>query len=159
MIFLYYSKSDNQSDTIKRKNMAKNVVYYQKGESIIKEGKSGKRMYIIIEGTVDIVLTDGKDKITVATLKKGDFFGEMSIFTDNPRSASAYANEALKLAYIDDEKHLKKFLEINPGFSSKMIHVLAMRLAATNKLLLEEFKEVNNIKYLREMTSYHFYNE
>ncbi len=139
--------------------MAKNVVYYQKGEKVIKDGKTDRRMYIIIEGTVDILLFDGKNKIKVATLKKGDFFGEMSIFTDSPRSATALANENLKLAYIDNEKQLKRFLEINPGFASKMVHILAMRLAATNKILLEEFKEVNNIKYLREMTSYNYYTD
>jgi CRP/FNR family transcriptional regulator, cyclic AMP receptor protein len=139
--------------------MAKNIVYYQKSETIIKEGKTDRRMFIILEGIVDIQLSDGKNRIKVATLKRGDFFGEMSIFTDSPRSATAVANDNVKLAYIDDERHLKKFLEINPGFASRMVHIMAKRLASTNKLLLEEFKELNNFKYLKEMTSYHYYNE
>ena len=139
--------------------MPKKIAYYQKAEYIIKEGETDKRMYIILEGSVKISLSDGTDKIVVATLKKGDFFGEMSLFNDAPRSASAIAIGDVKLAYIDNIKQLKIFIENNPSFASKMVHILAKRLARTNQILLSEFKEVNRFKYLRDVSGYHFFEE
>ena len=110
----------------------KKVLHYQKGEYIIKEGHADKRMYIIMEGSVLINLSDGREKISVATLHKGAFFGEMSLFNDAPRSATATALENVKLAYIDNTDQLNKFLHLNPGFASRMAQILAKRLAKTN---------------------------
>ena len=135
------------------------IVYYQKGENIIKEGDQDKKMYIILEGSVKITLSDGNEKIQVATLKKGDFFGEMSLFIDAPRSATATAIGEVKLTYLQDKRQLTNFLEVNPKLSSKMVHILATRLAKTNKILIAEFKEVNKFKYLSESTGYDYTKE
>ncbi len=141
-------------------NMSKKrIVYYQKGENIIKEGKTDKRMYIILDGSVRISLSDGNEKIEVAQLNKGAFFGEMSLFNDAPRSATATAAGDVKLAYIDNENQLKRFLELNPGFASRMAQIMARRLAKTNQILITEFKEVNKFKYLRDVSGYHYFNE
>lgn len=139
--------------------MAKRVVYYKKGEIIIKEGQLDRRMYVILEGFVKISLSDRGDKITVATLKKGDFFGEMSLFNETPRSATATALEDVKLAYLNDIKQLTNFLELNPKFAVKMVHILATRLSKTNEILLGEFREVNKFKYLRDISGYHYLKE
>ena len=55
--------------------MAKSIVYYQNGEKIIEAGKTETRMYIILDGEVQISLSDKIDRVVVAKLKKGDFFG------------------------------------------------------------------------------------
>ena len=90
------------------------IVYYQKGENIIKEGDQDKKMYIILEGSVKITLSDGNEKIQVALLKKGDFFGEMSLFIDAPRSATATAIGEVKLTYLQDKKQLENKYPWNP---------------------------------------------
>ncbi len=123
------------------------IQYYQAGEQIIKEGQTDKRMYIILEGSVLINLSDGQEKISVATLEKGAFFGEMSLFNDAPRSATATAKENLKLTYIDNINELKKFLHLNPSFAAKMAQIMAKRLAKTNEILVKEFKARNRYKY------------
>ncbi len=137
----------------------KRVVYYQKGENIIKEGNADKRMYIILEGSVKISLSDGSEKLVVAALNKGAFFGEMSLFNDAPRSATATAVGDVKLAYIENINQLKRFLELNPSFASRMAQIMARRLAKTNQILLSEFKEVNKFKYLRDISGYHYFDE
>ena len=90
---------------------------YHNGEKIIEAGKVEQRMFIILEGSVDILLSDGKSVITVATLGKGDFFGEISLFNQSPRSATVVAHGDVHLAYIDSREQLKSFLMVNPAFA------------------------------------------
>jgi len=131
--------------------MASKIVYYQKGEKIIKAGEHEKRMYIILEGTVEISLTDGKNKIVVANLKKGDFFGEISLFNQTPRSATAIAVVDMKLVFIDSAEHLKAFLIKNPSFAAKMVNILASRLAKTDEILIGKISELNRVKVTRDL--------
>src|SRR4030065_2677711 len=108
--------------------MGKNIVYYQNGERIIEAGSNETRMYIILEGEVQISLSDKIERIIVAKFKKGDFFGEISLFTNTPRSATATAVGNIKLAFIDNDEQLREFLIKNPVFAAKMVHTLAKRL-------------------------------
>lgn len=131
--------------------MAKQIVYYQSSEKIIKAGSIEQRMYIILEGEVDISLTDGSTRVVVAKLKKGDFFGEISLFNKTPRSADAIAVGDVKLAYIDNADDLKKFLLRNPAFAAKMVHILAQRLSKTDQILIGKISEINRLKVMRDI--------
>lgn len=126
--------------------MSRRVLYYKAGERIIAAGQVERRMYIITEGEVAITLSDGAVKAVVAKLQKGDFFGEISIFSNRPRSADAHAIGDVKLAFIDDDQQLKKFLLVNPSFAAKMVHVLVERLAKTDELLLGKMNEIKRLK-------------
>jgi CRP/FNR family transcriptional regulator, cyclic AMP receptor protein len=131
--------------------MPKSIVYYQNGEKIIEAGKVETRMYIILEGEVQISLSDRIDKIIVAKLKKGDFFGEISLFTNTPRSATATAAGPVKLAFIENADQLRQFLIRNPVFAAKMVHTLAQRLAKTDEILVGKISELNRIKITRDI--------
>lgn len=131
--------------------MSRRVLQYSNNEKIITSGHKEKRMYIILEGTVAISLTNGNQKIPVAEMTKGDFFGEISIFSERPRSANAYAVGDVKVAYIDDEQQLKSFLIKNPIFAAKMVRILAERLAKTDELLIGKVNELNRIKMIRDV--------
>ena len=131
--------------------MAKSIVYYQNSEKIIEAGKVETRMYIILEGEVQISLSDKIDRIVVAKLKKGDFFGEISLFTKTPRSATATAHGDVKLAFIDNAEQLREFLIKNPVFAAKMVHTLAQRLAKTDEILVGKISELNRIKITRDI--------
>jgi len=128
--------------------MGSRTLRYNAGEKIIEAGKVEQRMYIIMEGTVDIVLGTAAAAVTVATLKKGDFFGEISLFNKSARSAHVVAKETVTLAYIDDLQQLKAFLVKNPSFAAKMVHVLAQRLARTDEILLGKVSEVNRLRLI-----------
>lgn len=131
--------------------MASRLLHYAAGERIIETGKLEQRMFIILEGSVEIVLTDGQESIVVANLNKGDFFGEISLFNNTPRSANVRAVEAVQLAYIDNLQQLKAFLVRNPNFASKMVHVLAKRLAKTDEILIGKVNELKRLKLLGEI--------
>ena len=131
--------------------MAKQIVFYQRSEKIIKAGTTEQRMYIILEGEVEISLSDGNNWIVVAKLRKGDFFGEISLFNNTPRSADAIAAGDVKLAYIDSVEELKAFLLKNPVFAAKMVHILAQRLAKTDEILIGKVSELNRLKVLKDV--------
>ena len=124
-------------------------MYFQNSENIIKIGQSEQRMYIILEGRVNVFLSSGESNITVATLGKGDFFGEISLFTDHPRSATVRALGDVKVVYIDNVKQLQAFLLVNPQFAAKMVQTLALRLAKTDEILIGKISELNRLKQTR----------
>ncbi|MFN3533568.1 MAG: AI-2E family transporter [Candidatus Brocadia sp.] len=69
--------------------------YFEPSEHIFWEGEPGVGMYIIKKGTVKIYKTSAEGKNEdLAILKDGDFFGELALLDESPRSASAIAMEA-----------------------------------------------------------------
>ncbi|MCU0848208.1 MAG: cyclic nucleotide-binding domain-containing protein [Spirochaetes bacterium] len=131
--------------------MQKNLIYYQHGERIIQAGNIEKKMFIIIEGSVEISLAEGINRVVVATLNKGDFFGEISLFANTPRSAHVTAMGNVKLVYIDSVEQLKNFLIKNPNFAAKMVQTLATRLAKTDEILIGKVSELNRLQLTREV--------
>lgn len=126
--------------------MSKRILEYSYGEKIIVAGEKESRMFVIIEGEVEIRLRDHDDEIAVTTLKKHDFFGEMSLFRNRPRSADVIALTDVKLAYIESIQQLQRFLINNPAFAFKMVRILAERLAVTDELLIGKVSELNRLK-------------
>ncbi len=98
-----------------------------KGEFIVKEGDSGNYMFVIIEGKVKVLLKRGKKEIVLATLEKGNFFGEMSLFGGNPRSASVQALTDLKLLKITRED-IDRLGKSNPKLLSEFTMGLCTEL-------------------------------
>lgn len=71
--------------------IAKNIEigYYNKNEMILNQNEKGDSMYILVEGILDVfVKSEQGEEIQVGKLTPGDFFGEMSLLTGEPRSAS-----------------------------------------------------------------------
>lgn len=106
-------------------------------QTIFREGDSGNQMFLIVEGEVEIrKKTTEKSTTTLATLKRGDFFGEMAMVERKPRSATAIAVAGCKLLALDQNAFMT-LIEQNSEFAVRMIKVLATRLRRTN-LLVEQ---------------------
>jgi len=67
------------------------VRHYKKDEHVFREGEPGVGMYIIMEGSVEIYRSDEDYYREYAVLEQGDFFGEIALLDDLPRTASARA--------------------------------------------------------------------
>ncbi|HSB35407.1 MAG TPA: cyclic nucleotide-binding domain-containing protein, partial [Thermoanaerobaculia bacterium] len=71
------------------------------GTVVFSEGDVGTEMYVVQSGTVEVFKRAGRgEEKLLATLEKGDFFGEMSILEDVPRTATARAKTDCELVKI-----------------------------------------------------------
>lgn len=115
---------------------------YQDGESVFLKGQPGAAMFIIKTGKVNIIDygTDGSE-IVVATLNPGDFFGELALLDDSPRSASAVAVESTYI-YAISRTDLDHLLTTSPQIGLFVYRALAViigtRLKNANVQLSEQ---------------------
>lgn len=125
------------------------VNFYLAGQEIFAEGSRGDMMYVILEGEVEILKSAqaGSAKV-LSTLGKGEFFGEMALIDESPRSASAVAKVDTKLLGMN-ESVLDTYILTNPEFASKMIRNLAKRLRGANKLI-EQALAGNTVKVVMD---------
>ncbi|MFA5867645.1 MAG: adenylate/guanylate cyclase domain-containing protein [Actinomycetota bacterium] len=86
------------------------VAKYEDGEIIFNENDYGREMYVIETGKVKIFRIRNKREIVLATLKKGDFFGEMALFSGLSRSASVQAIGNCRLRSVN-RIDLKKIVD------------------------------------------------
>jgi len=102
-------------------------VSFAPGEHIIRQGDAGSSMYFITSGTVRILYTspDGVER-QVASMAMGDFFGEGSLLTGEPRSASAVADSRVD-CYRLDKEHLEEVMARGPELAEDMSIVMAHR--------------------------------
>lgn len=112
------------------------TVEFEEGHMVFREGELGTEMYIIHDGRVAILKRVGGEDRPLATLEKGDFFGEMSLLEDLPRTASAQAISKVKLLQINGAT-FDQMLRSNPEIAVRMMRKLSRRLRETDALLRE----------------------
>jgi len=108
-----------------------------KGEILFHKGDAGSAFFIIIKGLIKIgVSSKMGDEVTLARLRDGDFFGEMALLDEQPRSADATALEDSTL-YVLDRNDFFPFLIQNENAVSSILRALSMRLRRTDDLFAE----------------------
>ncbi len=107
---------------------------YKDGEYIIKKGDPGKNLYIILSGKVDVL---GDDNIRIATLEKGDVFGEMSLLSGDSIGATIKAANLTKILYLQS-KDFRRVLHRYPQLQMYLARLLTRRLAKINVIRSEE---------------------
>ena len=112
---------------------------FEPGQTIFREGERGEKMYIVAEGTVMISKSiPGVGEEALAFLERGDYFGEMALIEDRPRSADARAHPqsgATALALPRDV--IGGLLNIEKVSSMRLLKILS-RLAAKRVRQLHE---------------------
>ncbi len=105
---------------------------------VVKQGDPGDAMYLIIDGELRArITTNGKETI-LATFGPGDFFGDMALFDNGPRSADVVANKdstVLKLSTIAFERLVREAPDLAAPFLQATAKTLAARIRADNKRL------------------------
>jgi CRP/FNR family cyclic AMP-dependent transcriptional regulator len=101
---------------------------FPKHKTIVAEGAPGDYTYIIVEGRVKVTKLsgDGREKI-LELLDVGDFFGEMSLFDEAPRSASVKAMSQVRILALARNDFLR-LLSRSPGLALSVIQELTRRL-------------------------------
>jgi F420-non-reducing hydrogenase small subunit len=97
------------------------------GDTIFRQGEAGDTMYIIAEGGVRIYEESSGGRYLLATLGPRDFFGEMSLLTDRPRSATAVARGRTRLVAVRKSSFLGD-ISTTPELGLFLLQVMASRL-------------------------------
>jgi len=106
------------------------------GETVIRAGDPGSSMFVVHNGRVSVQVNENGRARTVATLTDGAFFGEMALFTGEPRTASVVADEETEVLEIGHAA-MKRVFDNNPDLVESLSHIIAERrqaLAATEDI-------------------------
>lgn len=97
------------------------------GENIIAEGESGSSAYVIVSGMVEVYRKTGHGDVILATLEQAQYFGEMAIIENEPRSASVRARNDCRLLRLDG-RQFRRMMESNAVLSFRLVQVFSRRL-------------------------------
>jgi putative ABC transport system ATP-binding protein len=92
------------------------------GDVVFRQGEAGEEFYLISDGTVE-VMREGQD---VARLGAGEFFGEASLITGEPRNATVVANDNLE-TYVLDKADFRAAIEASRSFRDQLYRVYFLR--------------------------------
>jgi small-conductance mechanosensitive channel/CRP-like cAMP-binding protein len=98
------------------------------GELVIRAGDQGSSMFVVHNGRVQVQVSDGGKQRPVAVLSEGAFFGEMALFTGEPRTANVVALEETEVLEIGHDA-MKHLFETNPDLAESISWTIAERRA------------------------------
>jgi len=101
---------------------------YAPGTSIVRAGDAGSTFFVLIDGTVRVIPASGRAR----RLRAGDFFGEMALFDEAPRSATIVAEDEV-LTMTISRTAFSKLLKHEPSLSYELLRTLAARLRSAEK--------------------------
>ncbi|WP_437309896.1 cyclic nucleotide-binding domain-containing protein [Sorangium sp. So ce388] len=106
---------------------------YMVGEVVIRQGAAGHELFIVQSGEVSVIVgREGGSTAEVARLGPGKFFGEMSLMTGEPRSATIQAVSDCELVKVD-KAAFQEILAAAPGIAEKITEVLVARQSALDE--------------------------
>ena len=99
---------------------------FKEGKTLTVEGAPGREFFVIVEGTAEV--SRGRRKLR--TLSDGDFFGEISLITKLPRTATVTTVSPVRALVVTD-RSFRSLLERQPGIQQKVLSALGERLDST----------------------------
>jgi small-conductance mechanosensitive channel/CRP-like cAMP-binding protein len=121
-------------DEIEKIASASKLRVFAPGEKIVRKGQKGNSMFVVHDGSVTVQIREDGVVKPIRQLKEGGFFGEMGLFTGEPRTATVVADEETQVVEI---KHhcMKPILEANPELVEAFSKIIDERRAALDDLL------------------------
>ncbi|MBN1835577.1 MAG: cyclic nucleotide-binding domain-containing protein [Spirochaetales bacterium] len=110
------------------------TLQFKKGQIIVQENTPGSEMFVIQAGKVRVFKTINEEKVELAILGKEDFFGEMCLLLDHPRSATVEALEDTRLLRLTKES-FRGSIKSRPEIAERIVSVLARRLLQANAII------------------------
>ncbi|OGW11914.1 MAG: hypothetical protein A2W77_01480 [Nitrospinae bacterium RIFCSPLOWO2_12_39_16] len=121
------------------------VERFADGQTIVTEGIISTKAYIILSGQVKISKKVGEKNVSIGTLKEGDVFGEMGLFSNSPRTASVIAIGDVNVGIID-KKYFAELLNKTPAELKFIVNTLVDRLRITTEKLAKVAIQFEKVK-------------
>jgi small-conductance mechanosensitive channel/CRP-like cAMP-binding protein len=110
------------------------TAHFGKDEKLIQQGEAGQSMFLLVSGEANVTVERNGNPTLVASLGAGDCFGEMSLLTGEPRTATVIANSDCEVVEID-KAVLARSVKENPQLLKQLSELLARRQMETEGLL------------------------
>jgi CRP/FNR family transcriptional regulator, cyclic AMP receptor protein len=107
---------------------------YPVGRAVLMEDAWGNAVYFIVSGWVKVRRISGDDSVALAILGRGDFFGEMAILDESPRSTDVISLSRVKLLSISRERFIQILFK-DPQLHHRMLQLMVRRLRQINQRL------------------------
>jgi CRP/FNR family transcriptional regulator, cyclic AMP receptor protein len=102
------------------------------GDVIFEEGSSGRELFVVLGGKIDIAKITSAGKTVIVTLGKGEFFGEMAVIDGSSRSATAIAAAPNTRVMRINHARFVYLVSQQPAFALMIMDALSKRLRASN---------------------------
>jgi CRP/FNR family cyclic AMP-dependent transcriptional regulator len=99
---------------------------------IFEEGSTGRELFVVLDGKIDIVKFGAAGKTVIVTLGKGEFFGEMAVIDGSSRSATAVAAAPHTRVMRINHARFVYLVSQQPAFALMIMDALSKRLRASN---------------------------
>lgn len=104
---------------------------YPSGRAVVMEDAWGNAVYFLVSGWVKVRRTNGDDSVALAILGQGDFFGEMAVLDESPRSTDVIALSPVKLLSVSRERFIQILFK-DPQLHHRMLQLMVRRLRQIN---------------------------
>ncbi|MEC4817679.1 MAG: Crp/Fnr family transcriptional regulator [Scytonema sp. PMC 1069.18] len=104
---------------------------YPAGRAVVMEDAWGNAVYFLVSGWVKVRRTVGESSVALAILGRGDFFGEMAILDESPRSTDVISLSRVKLLSISRERFIQILFK-DPQLHHRMLQLMVRRLRQIN---------------------------
>jgi CRP-like cAMP-binding protein len=125
---------------------------FGRGEPVIEEGAAGDSMFVMLRGAANVFISKNGSKIQVARLGAGDCFGEMSLLTGEPRSATVRADGDCYVMEIG-KPVMAEVLSAAPSCMEQLSQLLAQRKLDTEGILKEATRPEEHALKERQYTA------
>ncbi len=101
-------------------------------EVIFEEGSTGRELFVVLNGEVEIAKISGATRTTIIKLGRGEFFGEMAVIDGSARSATAIASAPNTKVMRINHARFVYLVSQQPAFALMVMDALSKRLRASN---------------------------
>jgi sigma-B regulation protein RsbU (phosphoserine phosphatase) len=115
---------------------------FQRDEVILEEGTTGRELYVIIDGSVEVLKGRGAQQMVLARRGPGEFLGEMGLIEARPRFATVRARESTRLLEFSEES-LHSVLSEEPALLYQAVRVLMARLREADLKMIADLQGKN----------------
>ncbi len=109
------------------------------GQLVLQEGDQGDSLYVVLAGELEVTKRQGSQDVLLALYKPGQFFGEMALLEQAPRSASVRTLQESRLLMIS-QAAFQTLLSCSPSAPLKILHTVTSRLRSTESALIQNEK-------------------
>lgn len=126
------------------------VVKFKQFSQVVRLGDHGDSMYLVLEGELRArIMIDGKES-TLATLGVGEFFGEIALLDEGPRSADVLANEDSLVLKITVDS-FRRLMHEAPGLALRFLYAISRSISGRMRLLTKKYQDT--IHFSRTLAS------